>query len=183
MSELIASRNPMKFIKDNKNMSIKNLHGVAFAEGGSVPESLSDDDINKFLDVIRQEESSGGKDTAHRMIQSGIHEGDSAMGQYGLMPNTVSEMANRAKRQGIASPDELDAIQNPSIVNQNPELENQIAKQLAAKLLNQYHGNQEQAAYGWNQGHNLTPEQVQERDYQQHPYVQKFQKLKQLLNK
>jgi len=35
-SELKASANPMKFIEDNKNMSIKGLKGVAFARGGLV---------------------------------------------------------------------------------------------------------------------------------------------------
>jgi hypothetical protein len=35
-SELQASKDPMKFIKDSKNMSIKNKKGVAFKDGGSV---------------------------------------------------------------------------------------------------------------------------------------------------
>lgn len=35
-AELEASKNPMKFIQDNKNMSIKGLRGVAFAKGGIV---------------------------------------------------------------------------------------------------------------------------------------------------
>lgn len=34
---LEASRNPMKFIEDNKNPSIKGLRGVAFSRGGTVP--------------------------------------------------------------------------------------------------------------------------------------------------
>jgi hypothetical protein len=35
-SELIASNNPMKFIQDNKNMSIKGLKGVALNKGGLI---------------------------------------------------------------------------------------------------------------------------------------------------
>jgi len=35
-AELVASHDPMKYIQDHKNMSIKGLHGVAFARGGMV---------------------------------------------------------------------------------------------------------------------------------------------------
>ena len=35
-SELAASKDPMKFIRDNKSPSIKGLKGVAFAHGGKV---------------------------------------------------------------------------------------------------------------------------------------------------
>jgi hypothetical protein len=35
-SQIRASANPMKFIQDNKNMSIRGLKGVAFSRGGTV---------------------------------------------------------------------------------------------------------------------------------------------------
>jgi hypothetical protein len=123
-------------------------------------------EIDQFLSLISQLESSGGKNLAHKTIESGIHAGDTAIGQYGLMPNTIEEMARRSGR-------------GPASVPQNEE---EIARQLAAQVLSRQPSD-EMAAFSWNQGHNLSPNQIEERNYQEHPYVQRFQKLKQALGK
>jgi len=116
-----------------------------------------------FLDAIKQIESSGGKNTEHPIIQGGIHAGQQAIGSYGLMPNTVQELANRAHTRAPAS---IDA----------PDIQQKYADQLADHVLNRFQ-DPSMAAYAWNQGHNLTPEQVKARNYEQHPYVQRFQKI------
>lgn len=141
------------------------------------------DEVEDFLNTIAQIESSGGKNLAHPEMQSGIHAGDSAAGKYGLMPNTIKEIAKRAELQGSATDPmrSLASIEDPSVMKQqleqNPEVEQAFARQLAERVLNRQQ-DPEKAAYSWNQGHNLTPEQIQERDYQNSDYVKKFQSLR-----
>ncbi len=134
-------------------------------------------DVEDFLDTIRKIESSGGTDTDHDIMQSGIHKGQAAQGQYGLMPDTIQEMARRSGNREIAS---TPIEQIPSQLQQNPELEQQTAMELAQRVLARQ-GSPEKAAYSWNMGHNLTPEEVDKRDYMNSPYVQKFIKLRQAL--
>jgi hypothetical protein len=142
--------------------------------------------IDDFLRIISQIESTGGQNLDHPEIKHGIQAGSQAMGRYGLMPNTVKELTNRAERQGSAS-DEMRSfasIEDPqemkAALEANQPLETQYAEQLAKKVLMQF-PDEEQAAYSWNQGHNLRPEAVQKRGSKNHPYVQKFRKLRSLV--
>lgn len=123
-------------------------------------------DRDAFLKAISQMESSGGQNLNHPVVQTGIQAGQQAVGQYGLMPNTIEEMNNRQGRApaGIAETSEA-AIQQ------------RVAEQLADKVLNKYH-DPEMAAYSWNHGHNLSPEAIKERHYQDDPYVQKFKQIR-----
>lgn len=121
---------------------------------------------DNFLDVISQLESSNGKNLEHPTMNEGIHAGQQAIGQYGLMPNTVQEMSNRTR--------------GPSSVTPGSPEEQLVAQQLADRVLNRFK-DPAMAAYGWNSGHNLSPQEVKERDYLNDPYVQKFQKLWKML--
>lgn len=120
---------------------------------------------DNFLDAISQIESSGGKNINHPISNAPLQAGQQAIGQYGLMPNTINEMQHRAGR-GPAS-----------VAPGSPE-EQQVANELATRLLNRF-PDPSQAAYAWHSGHNLTPEQVDQRDISNDPYVQKFQKIRQ----
>jgi len=138
-----------------------------------------ENEINKFLEKISQIESSGGKNTNHKTMESGIHSGDSAFGNYGLMPNTVKEMAKRERMSGgkeLSPLLEMDGEQIKQYLRDKPEAEQIIARGLARKLLTRF-GSPEEAAYAWNQGHNLSPEKLAKRNFQDHDYVKKFQKL------
>ncbi|MCB0508502.1 MAG: hypothetical protein KDD21_09395 [Bacteroidetes bacterium] len=150
-----------------------------------------------FLKIISMIESSGGQNTNHREIQSGIHEGHRAAGQYGLMPNTMQEIANRMNQDGSLS-DELRQVtslppdQMKAAIESNPMYERQLAEYLANQVLNRQHGDEEKAAYSWFQGHNLSPQEIQQRNYKEHDYVKKFneyrdpenfQKLSELMNR
>lgn len=117
---------------------------------------------DNFLNAISQIESSGGTNLSHPISNAPIQAGQQAVGQYGLMPNTVQEMAHRNRSPASIAPG-------------SPE-EQQVANQLADRVLNRFQ-DPNMAAYAWHSGHNLTPDQVQQRDYLQDPYVQKFQKI------
>lgn len=151
---------------------------------GEIENKMSDKQkqIKSFLKNIEGVESSGGTNYNHELIQSGIHKGDSAIGRYGLMPNTVNEVLNRARMNGEMTPD-LQKLQSmdhetlKSTLENNPELEDKIAEKLAGRVLDRQQ-DENKAAYSWHQGHNLTPEQIDEKDYKNFDYVKKYNEYK-----
>jgi hypothetical protein len=148
--------------------------------------SQPEPDVSGFLNAIQQIESSGGKNFNHPTMESGLQAGDTAMGRYGMMPNTVREVANRARMQGALDPDmkRIAGMDDGSLMKSemeaHPEVEQRFAETLAKHLLKKF-PNEQEAAYSWNQGHNLTPEAVEKRNYKDSDYVQKFNKLRQML--
>lgn len=160
---------------------MKNLEGLASAS----IDRQDNPQLEEFLRTISMIESSGGKNFAHPEMQQGIHAGTSAIGRYGLMPNTVQEILNRMKMEG-ALPSHLKRYRKmePEMIKQElektPADEQVLAQHLAKKVLNKF-GDEEQAAYSWFQGHNLTPEDLAERPYKEHDYVQKYNRFKQML--
>lgn len=138
---------------------------------------------DRFLKTIGMIESSGGKNFSHPMIHSGMHKGQRAAGTYGLMPNTVNEILDRMRQEGALSP-ELQSLQElgprrvKEEIERNPELEQQLADRLAQHVLDKQGEDEEKAAYSWFQGHNLSPEEIEKRKYQEHDYVKKYKKYR-----
>jgi hypothetical protein len=110
-------------------------------------------------------------------MEGGLHAGQAAIGQYGLMPQTIQELAKRSGDQRLAgmAPQEI-----PEKIKAEPELEDTLARQLAKRVLEKQQ-DLEKAAYSWNMGHNLTPEEIDKRGYQRHPYVEKFRRLRDMM--
>jgi len=142
--------------------------------------------IRNFLKAISMNESSGGINTDHETIKHGIHAGDAAIGKYGLMPNTIKEMAGR---MGKDSPYyRYSKMKNNEIaekINKNPKHEEQIANYIANHLYDKHGGNETRMAYSWNQGHNLTNKHFEttHKNYKNHDYTQKFIKNRKNLEK
>jgi len=144
--------------------------------------------VKDFINKIMQIESSGGRDIQHPEMQHGIHEGHKAIGRYGLMPNTVKELINRRRTQGTMTPElqDLDAMSPEQIkatIESRPDLEDQFAEQLGTKVIRQQGGDEDKAAFSWNQGHNIQPANITEEKIKESPYVQKYQKLQGLMKK
>jgi len=97
-------------------------------------------DIARFLHYIGKMESSGGQNTDHPVIESGIHAGDQAQGDYGMMPNTMDELKKRY----------------PALAEQTDP--NILAQKMAEQVLKKADKDETLAAGLWNQGHN-TPEE------------------------
>jgi len=135
-----------------------------------------DKKVQKFLRTIAQIESSGGKNVEHKQIDEGIHAGSSAYGKYGLMPNTIRELSN--SEYGKTLPKELSKMEDgkiKEILKSNPQLEEAIAQSLYKKIQDRSTDPRDQA-YMWNAGHNLTQDQLLNRDVENYPYVEKFVK-------
>lgn len=131
---------------------------------------------NHFLNLISQLESSSGRDLDHPPVSGGIQAGDRAIGQYALMPNTINELAQRSTNPELKPMIDMneDALRKKL---QNKDVEYDLARQLADKVLTDQ-PNEEMAAYSWNHGHNLKPQQIMERNPASDLYVQKFDLLK-----
>lgn len=145
-------------------------------------------DKKRFLNTISQLESSGGQNTQHEPMTSGIQAGTTAIGQYGLMPNTVKELVNRRRVRGTSTPElqdlaDMDPQRMKVYIEGNPGLEQQLADELATKVITRQEGDPERAAYSWKQGDNLKPDEITDDQLNASPYVQKFRRLNDMMNK
>ena len=129
-----------------------------------------DIDKKEFLELIREIESSGGKNRNHKTMTSGPHEGDTAIGDYGLMPNTVKEVSNlkTGKRQSdiYGHLRKLDNKEIETLVGSDRDLEDKLANDLADIVLSKSKSD-DRAAFRWNQGHNIerVPASYRDKDY------------------
>ena len=138
---------------------------IYYSEGEFV---MDEKERRRFKKVISQLESSGGKNTKHKMMTKGLHKGDTAIGEYGLMPLTIQDAAKMRVRQGIA--DEMDEkiakmtvaevkALVPGLVKEfTPEYE-KYADTLSEHVLKKYE-DPKLAAFAWNQGHYTEPEKI-----------------------
>lgn len=119
-------------------------------------------DINSFLKVMRILESRNGQDTDHAEMQEGIHKGQAAIGDVGLMPNTIKEMAQRKQ-----NPSELDNIVKNAdpkmvedILKENPHKYDEYSEDNAKRLLDKTKNDLPLAATGWLYGHNQSLDSI-----------------------
>lgn len=138
--------------------------------------------VQEFLDRIGQIESAGGKYTDHKTLQSGMHKGQSAIGTYGLMPQTVDELANRSDDPKIRALKSMSDDEKRKLLAPGSELERQLAMQLAEQVLTKQGGDEQKAAFAWLYGHNLPPEEIEKRGYLDKDYVQKYSKLANMMH-
>ena len=133
--------------------------------------------VRNFLKAISMNESSGGVDTDHKTMQHGIHAGDAAIGKYGLMPNTIKEIATRmGSRHPLSKYSKMSSDEISSSIKKNPNHEEKMANYLANHLYDKHRGNESKMAYSWNQGHNLTDKHFKttHKNYKDHDYTQKY---------
>ena len=144
-------------------------------------------EINPFLKTIAMIESSGGKNTEHKEIKTGMHAGNAAIGRYGLMPSTVVDIAKKSDRikkyyPELASFDhKKDGKTIKDIVSSDPNLENLIALELQNRLSKVFGGDHEKMAYAWFNGVTGTHQALKsggDSAIKNHFYVKNFNKYK-----
>lgn len=138
--------------------------------------------IDNFLKTISMNESSGGKNLNHKKMTSGIHAGDSAIGEYAFMPNTVKNIANTLdEKHPLRNYSKMSNQKIAQQLGKNPKHQRELAEHLANKLHDRFGGDENKMAYAYNQGHNLQPSHFENehKDYLNHEYVQKYNKNKQ----
>jgi len=109
------------------------------------PERKSKEDL---LDAISLTESSGGRNTNHEVIDHGIHAGDRAVGNYGLMPKTVQEIlkTNPEIRKTNPAANFIEALEK------DPTLQRRIAAAYYERLRDNVGNDPAGIAYGWLNG-------------------------------
>lgn len=112
---------------------------------------------SQLLKKLGMLESSGGTDTDHQMVESGPQAGDTALGTYGLMPNTLEEIANRYPSDITAG---LDKDQLAEKAKNDPEFAKTMAATMASYMKDKRGLSDEQTAAAWEAGHNLSPETI-----------------------
>lgn len=127
------------------------------------------DQVQEFLKKIAALESSSGQNTNHHVMQTGIHAGTSAVGDYGLMPLTAQEIEKQSGGEQLQDVDKFDAQKK---LEQDPELTRRLAETMASKLLNK--NDSEQAAYKWLMGQYSNPSKE---ELNESPRVRKFRTL------
>lgn len=134
------------------------------------PRDFHANQIQDLLRRIGMIESSGGTDTEHQQIESGRQAGDTAIGDYALMPNTLKELSNRYPSQvtsGMSKEDLADKAQS------NPEFANTMAGTMASYLKDKRGLSDEETAAAWEAGHNLPTSKLNLNS----PRAQKFRVL------
>ncbi len=138
--------------------------------------------MDRFLWNVQQIESSGGKNTKHPKIKYGISKGDRAIGRWGLLKPTVNEIANRMRLKGTLTPEiaALEPMSRDTLeqhFKDNPDIELNVARQLASHVHERQKGNEHRAAYSWLHGHNLFPQDISRDKLMRSDYVSKYQQV------
>lgn len=145
-------------------------------------------DKDTFLNLIRQLESSGGKNLKHKKLKSGMHKDQAAIGEYAIMPNTANEFIRRRELKGQFGPDEalmrqMTPEELQEFLKDQDRVEQGFGSDIADRVLQKSKGDIDKAAYMWNEGHNLKAADITKEDLDSHDYVRKFRNLKKSLNK
>jgi hypothetical protein len=146
------------------------------------PEPWGSQPEDAFLHNTMQLETSGGKNTQHKKITSGPQAGQTAIGRWALLPNTIREMHNRNKGHW-GHPDlerlgSMNDTQMSKYLQLNPGIELHIARTLAKFVNKKQCGDKLKCAYSWKFGHNLSPNDIGA-DKLNNSYVQDYHKLQQ----
>lgn len=128
-----------------------------------------DEETERFLDAIRQTESSGGKNTRHPVVTKGLNKGDRAIGEFAFMPLTIFDVIRW-------NPDDLSYLKGmtPDEIRRVFEADKGLERGAArahAKWLKKRRPDPAERAFAWNEGPWRKPANLES-----HNYVKKFMK-------
>lgn len=138
--------------------------------------SYNDDELDRFLYGVSGPETQYGKNLKHEEITSGPNIGQTAIGQYGILPETVKEFARRSGDKSLMYLTDMtwDEITQEM---QNPEIERKIARTGARHVLTN-NPDPASAAIAWRKGHNLSGNTISKllKNDTKEKYAEKFLK-------
>lgn len=143
---------------------------------------------DKLLKILSQLETSGGKNLKHKPIKKGVNVGQTAGGEYGIVPASLQDFAKQTMNRNVpVDVDVLAEMDKPHSevtkkLNQDKEFDKKAAQMAAELMLMKSGGDEEKAAYRWNMGHN-TPNSEIEKNLDSNPYVEKFRRIRDMLYK
>lgn len=124
------------------------------------PRDYKAEKTKELLRKIGMLESSGGIDTDHKEVTRGPQSGDTAIGEYGLMPNTLEEFSERYPSDVTEGMDKQQLVQR---AKEDPEFARTMAATMASHLKNKRGLSDDETAAAWEAGHNLPKEKIQKK--------------------
>lgn len=171
-----------------------------YAEGvkSDLSKPFGENEQDDFLNAIQGVESNFGQNTNHQPLKNGLQAGTAAIGNYGLMPNTIKDvvgkignpgtrlgkyLTNQADYSDIKNAVDVPDDELKNTVESNPVLQNQLARLLAKDVALKNNNDPQRMSYSWNMGSNVNPNKVPDIQVRNNEYVQKFNKIRALLQK
>jgi hypothetical protein len=152
------------------------LMASPIAKEPTAPVSENNYSRTHMLRAISSIESSGGKNTNHKPVL-GIHQGESAVGEYALMPSTIRETVRlnpniRKEHQKVQN---LHGQDLHNYIKTNPKFMQQVADAHMARLEHHFGQDPNKLAYAWLNGIRGTyKEGKKNADFSKHWYVQRI---------
>jgi hypothetical protein len=106
----------------------------------------------KMLRTIASVESSNGRNTGHETVEAGLNAGHKAYGKYGLMPLTIKDTMLKDPRFKGHNVAPLDETQLGAYMDQNPGLEDQVARAHLKRLRQHFGDDPAKIGYAWLNG-------------------------------
>lgn len=128
-----------------------------------------------FLDKIMQMESGGGKFQNHQPADpKSMHLGTTAIGRYGLMPLTISDVINQSQNpefKDLKQFTDFSTVGNPEVslqkqealkqyIKSNPMIEDMIAKEIQNKIESNVGGDEKLGAVAWHAGSDASDQLI-----------------------
>lgn len=133
-------------------------------------------DRGKTLKAIAQQESNGGKNTAHREIENGLNAGGTAHGRYGLTDLIIKDVIQHSPRlsEKHADVQNMDNKTIDSYIHDNPDLEDDIAGRYHDRIVKQIGTAHPAAVYtSWLNGITGGKKYIEQHNPEEHPIASK----------
>lgn len=159
---------------DRKPAAIQTQPAAPKTEIQAVPsQSIKD----RILNSIRQVESSGGKNTNHKMVTTGLNANSRAIGSYGLMPLTVKDVVSKNKELSQKYPEIIhaDPHQVKNVMAKYPRAERDIASAHYDNLARVLGEDPARIGFSWLNGRSGTQKALKEgKNLNNHWHVKKI---------
>lgn len=133
--------------------------------------------VDPDLYAIAQNETSGGKNLNHALVDYGLNKGHKAGGPWGMMPIVAKETVGRSEPFKQEYPDvaQFDPGEVTNILNSDPSTAYALAKAEYERRLQQLNNDKAKTAYSWKYGLSGAKNAPSEK-IMADPYVQNFLK-------
>ncbi len=178
------------FLNNSKYAGIRRQYAQELAKKLNAP--IGEGLYDKELTDIAGLETSYGKDLDHKQLESGIHKGDKAIGAFGIMPNTIRDLANKVKNpesdlgRALSSEIELndvealksmDSEQLHGLLASNPQLQQKIGRLLYLEAVQKRGQDPERNAFAWQMGSNIPANKISQQQLDNSPRILKLRKM------